>query len=97
MFAVAPFLIANAPYESTMGLVQKIFYFHVPSAMRCSCVGVRLRHRQRASISSAARRGRDRLACAAAELTVLFGLIGLVTGRSGRARRGASGGSGTRG
>ena len=24
-------LIAEAPYESTMGLVQKIFYFHVPS------------------------------------------------------------------
>ena len=24
-------MIASAPYESTMGLVQKIFYFHVPS------------------------------------------------------------------
>ena len=33
MFAYAPFVIANAPYESTMGLVQKIFYFHVPSWM----------------------------------------------------------------
>ena len=32
MFAYAPFMIANAPYEETMGLVQKIFYFHVPSA-----------------------------------------------------------------
>ena len=32
MFAVAPFLIVRAPYESTMGLVQKIFYYHVPSA-----------------------------------------------------------------
>ena len=31
MFACAPVLIAQAPYESTMGLVQKIFYFHVPS------------------------------------------------------------------
>jgi len=30
MFVVAPFLIANAPYESTMGLIQKIFYYHVP-------------------------------------------------------------------
>ena len=29
MFPVAPVLIARAPYESTMGLVQKIFYFHV--------------------------------------------------------------------
>ena len=32
MFAIAPVLIANAPYESTMGLVQKIFYVHLPSA-----------------------------------------------------------------
>ncbi len=31
MFAVAPILIAQAPYESTMGLIQKVFYFHVPS------------------------------------------------------------------
>jgi len=31
MFAYAPVAIQNAPYESTMGLVQKIFYFHVPS------------------------------------------------------------------
>src|SRR3989442_15737630 len=31
MFAYAPVMIANAPYESTMGLVQKIFYFHVPA------------------------------------------------------------------
>ena len=29
MFAYAPFMILDAPYESTMGLVQKIFYFHV--------------------------------------------------------------------
>ena len=28
----APWLIIDAPYESTMGLVQKIFYFHIPSA-----------------------------------------------------------------
>ena len=26
MFVASPFVIANAPYESTMGLVQKIFY-----------------------------------------------------------------------
>ena len=31
MFAFAPVVIANALFESTMGLVQKIFYFHVPS------------------------------------------------------------------
>ena len=33
LFAIVPFLIANAPIESTMGLIQKIFYFHVPSWM----------------------------------------------------------------
>ena len=31
LFAYAPYAIHGAPYESTMGLVQKIFYFHVPS------------------------------------------------------------------
>ena len=30
-FGAAPFLIGAAPYESTMGLVQKIFYFHAPA------------------------------------------------------------------
>ena len=32
MFAASPFVIASADYESTMGLVQKIFYYHMPSA-----------------------------------------------------------------
>ena len=31
MFAYAPIMIANAPFEASMGLVSKIFYFHVPS------------------------------------------------------------------
>ena len=30
---VAPQLILSAPREATMGFVQKIFYYHVPSAM----------------------------------------------------------------
>ena len=34
MFGIAPYFIAQAPYESTMGLVQKIFYFHVPAGDR---------------------------------------------------------------
>ncbi len=79
MFVYAPVMIANAPYESTMGLVQKIFYFHVPAWMAMfTAVFV-------CGISSAVylfRRapGADRLAVAAGELTVLFGAIGLVTG-----------------
>ena len=33
IFMTAPIIIARAPFESTMGLVQKIFYFHMPPAM----------------------------------------------------------------
>ena len=32
MLARAPFMIYDAPIESTMGVIQKIFYFHVPAA-----------------------------------------------------------------
>ena len=78
-FAAAPFLIDSAPYESTMGLVQKIFYFHAPAGimmfLAAFVCGVRERrvpvHRQGAA---------DRIAAAAAELTVLFGAIVLMTG-----------------
>ena len=79
MFAVAPVLIANAPYESTMGLVQKIFYVHLPSAWMfllgaivCGVASVRFLFRGGPR--------HDRLAWAAAELVVVFGLITLVTG-----------------
>jgi heme exporter protein C len=79
MFATSPFLIANAPYESTMGLVQKIFYVHLPSAWMfllaaivCGVASVRFLFRGDAR--------HDRLAWAAAELVVLFGIVTLVTG-----------------
>ncbi len=79
MFVAAPFVVANAPYESTMGLVQKIFYFHVPSwfAMFTAigiCGVASLYHLFKNSPQA------DRLAEAAGELAVLFGLMGLVTG-----------------
>ena len=32
MFAVAPWVINAAPHEATMGLVYKIYFFHMPSA-----------------------------------------------------------------
>jgi heme exporter protein C len=78
-FGAAPFLIGAAPYESTMGLVQKIFYFHAPSGMTMfagACV---------AGCASAAylftgKASADRIAAAAVELTVLFGAIVLMTG-----------------
>jgi heme exporter protein C len=79
MFAFSPILIAGAPYESTMGLVQKIFYYHMPSAwlflvsaLVCGVASARF------LASGGARQ--DRMAWSAAELTVVFGLLTLVTG-----------------
>src|SRR5262245_23731564 len=79
MFAYAPIMIANAPFEASMGLVSKIFYFHVPSwfamfaaiAICATASGVFL---------FKGSHGADRLAAAAAEAAVLFGMMGLVTG-----------------
>lgn len=79
MFTAAPFVIASAPYESTMLLVQKIFYFHVPSwfvmftAIFISGIysGIYLFKGDRKA---------DRIASAAAEIAVVFGIMGLVTG-----------------
>ena len=79
MFAVSPLLIANAPFESTMGMVQKISYYHMPSAWifliaAVVCGVASVRYLFRGTVSQ------DRLAVAAAELVVLFGAIALVTG-----------------
>jgi heme exporter protein C len=79
MFVAAPVLIAWAPYEATMGLVQKVFYFHVPSAM------VMLISLVACGIASAlflfkGHARADRYALATAELGALFGVIVLVTG-----------------
>jgi len=79
MFVVAPFLVARAPYESTMGLIQKIFYYHVPAWMAMySAIAV-------CSVASAiylfqSKPAADRYAVSSAEIAVLFGLMGLVTG-----------------
>lgn len=79
MFAASPFVIDSAPYESTMGLIQRIFYYHVPSAIvmfaSAFVCGI-------ASAIYLAKRSpkADRVAIAAAELVVLFGIIVLVTG-----------------
>ena len=79
LFASAPLVVANAPFEQTMGLVQKIFYYHVPSAMLmfvsalvCGIASAVYLFRRSAEA--------DRVAVAAGELVVLFGLIVLVTG-----------------
>jgi heme exporter protein C len=79
MFAYAPFMILDAPYESTMGLVQKIFYFHAANGMAMFLAAFV------SGIGSAIflftrKPWADRLAVAGAELTVVIGLIVLVTG-----------------
>ena len=79
MFAGAPILIAGAPYESTMGLVQKIFYFHVPSWI-VMFLAVFVCGFSSAIYLFKDKVAADRLAVASAELVVLFGLMGLVTG-----------------
>jgi heme exporter protein C len=79
MFAFAPVYIASAPYESTMGLVQKIFYFHVPSWF-VMFTSVFLCGIASALYLARANPRMDRIARSAAELAFLFGLMGLVTG-----------------
>jgi heme exporter protein C len=78
-FVRAPFLIQAAPIESTMGVVQKIFYFHVPAAaatfLAATICGI-------ASLLFLWRRKplADHVAVSAAELVVIFGVIVLITG-----------------
>jgi heme exporter protein C len=79
MFAYAPSMILAAPYESTMGLVQKIFYFHAACGMALFLAAFV------SGIGSAGflftkRPAWDRLAVAGAELAVIVGLLVLVTG-----------------
>ena len=79
MFAIAPWLINGAPSEATMGLVYKIYFFHMPSAwmflVAATTAGVasfRLLFLKRPRA--------DHWVIAASELAVLFGAFTLVTG-----------------
>jgi heme exporter protein C len=79
MFAYAPILIIGAPYESTMGLVQKIFYFHFSAWMGMTLAAAACGWGSVAYLVTR-RKSADALAVAGAELVVVFGLIGLITG-----------------
>lgn len=79
MFAYAPVMIANAPVESTMLLVQKIFYFHVP-AWFVMFGGAILCGTASALVLFKRSRLADHYAVAGAELAAVFGIIGLTTG-----------------
>jgi len=79
MLAVAPFYVDQAPAEATMGIVSKIFYFHVPvasltliSSIVCGVASALFLARRRP--------GADHVALAAAELVVVFGVAVLATG-----------------
>ncbi len=79
MFAYSPIAIAYAPYESTMRLVQKIFYYHFPAWMALT-VSVTVCTVASAVYLFKGSPRADRIAVAAAEITVIFGLFGLVSG-----------------
>ena len=79
VLATIHMVFLRAPIEARMGIVQKIFYFHVPSAYAMyigatACfvgsVGYLLKPTD----------GRDALARAGAEVSIVFGAIVLVTG-----------------
>src|SRR4051812_26729075 len=79
MFAYSPVAIANAPYESTMLLVQKIFYYHFATWMALT-VAVTVCFVSSGIYLFKGSAWADRMGFAAAEVTVIFGMFGLVSG-----------------
>jgi heme exporter protein C len=79
LFVAAPYFIAQAPFESTMGLIQKIMYYHVPSWIAQYCA-ITVCGVASAIYLFKSHPVADRYAASAAELVVLFGLMGLITG-----------------
>jgi heme exporter protein C len=79
LFAASPLIIGNAPYEAEMGLVQKIFYYHMPSAWMFLLAGIVCGVSSARYLATSNPR-HDRTAWAAAELALVFGLLTLVTG-----------------
>jgi heme exporter protein C len=78
-FLIIPFVIARAPIEPIMGPVQKIFYFHVPTAWVLMLSTLVAGGASLAFLFRGSERG-DRVALATAELGVLFGICALVSG-----------------
>jgi heme exporter protein C len=79
MFAYAPVAINAVQYESTMLLVQKIFYFHFATWMALTAAVIVC------GVASAiylfkGTPAADQYAVASAELVAIFGLFGLVSG-----------------
>ncbi|MEO6574486.1 MAG: heme transporter, partial [Polyangiaceae bacterium] len=70
--ATINFVFLRVPTEKTMGIVQKIFYFHVPSAY-CMYIGAAACFLGSVGYLLKPTDERDALARAGAELAVVFG------------------------
>lgn len=79
MFAYSPVAIASAPYESTMLLVQKIFYYHFPTWIAVTA-GLVVCGVASAIYLFKGSPWADRVGAASAELVLVFGAFGLVSG-----------------
>ena len=75
MFAYAPVAIADAPYESTMLLVQKIFYFHFATWMAVTAGADRLRRGERRLSVQGHRRRPTASASRPPNWSVIFGAV----------------------
>jgi heme exporter protein C len=78
-FSALPFLIAAAPIEGTLGVIQKVFYLHVPCAWLLLLSTLAAAAGSLLFLFRGSEVG-DRLAVTSAELGVLFGACTLVTG-----------------
>lgn len=72
-------IFAYAPQEATMGIVQKIFYFHVPSAI-AAYVGFIIAFVASITYLITGRRGADVVARAGAEVGVVFCFMVVMSG-----------------
>lgn len=79
MVTTIQLIFLRAPLEAQMGIVQKIFYFHVPSAFAMYFGAFACFLGSAAYLFGATDR-RDALARAGAEVAVVFGVIVLTTG-----------------
>ncbi len=79
MFVAAPIAIAKADYESTMLLVQKIFYFHFATWMAMTLAIAVCGLSSLVYLFKGAKAA-DWYAVASAELVVVFGIFGLFSG-----------------
>jgi len=79
LFIYTPIAIARAPYESTMLLVQKIFYYHFATWMAGALAVVICGAASAVYLFRGTPRA-DRVASASAELVVIFCAFGLVSG-----------------